>query len=297
MSETWIEHKERSNPLALKLICMFAQNMPRRITRLWLWPITLYFFMFAPKARRASRKYLSRLPGNKTGLRDEFRHFHSFASVILDRVYFLTGKLDKYTIDIVTDRDIDAMLPRQQGAILLGAHMGSFEVMRCLAKRHAAIKLNIMMYQDHNAMITRVLDQLNPQIANSIINLADDDALLKAKEALEQGISIGMLGDRVLPNEKSVTCKLLGGEINLPAGPLNLAMIVGVPVIVFFGMYTGGNQYRMFLHDLYAGQIKPRSERPAVIAELMQTYAHMIEQKILAYPYNWFNFYDYWGRA
>ncbi|MEJ2398929.1 MAG: hypothetical protein P8Z67_12005, partial [Gammaproteobacteria bacterium] len=74
MAEAWIQQRERSNPLALRLICRFAQLMPRMVTRLWLWPITLYFFLFAPKTRVVSQAYLQRMPGKSGNWREVFTH-------------------------------------------------------------------------------------------------------------------------------------------------------------------------------------------------------------------------------
>jgi len=295
LAEVWIEQRERSNPLALRMICGFAQLMPRRLTRLWLWPITLYFFLFAPKARAASRAYLRRIPGKSASWREVFAHLHSFASVILDRVYFLTDRFDKFNVTIEGAELLHTALAEKQGAILLGAHVGSFEAMRCLAIRHAHLPLKIMMYHDHNAMITRVLDELNPQVARSVINLAQPNALLQAKEAIDRGEFIGMLGDRVLPDEKSVSVSLLGGKVDLPIGPASLSAMLGVPVFVFFGIYTGANRYRVTIQLLHAGQQVPRKERDTFVANTMQEYASRIETVLLQYPDNWFNFYDFWG--
>ncbi|MEJ2359988.1 MAG: lipid A biosynthesis acyltransferase [Gammaproteobacteria bacterium] len=295
MAEAWIQQRERSNPLALRLICRFAQLMPRMVTRLWLWPITLYFFLFAPKTRVVSKAYLQRMPGKSGNWREVFTHLHCFASVVLDRVYFLTDRFDKFDVSIEGAELLQAALAENRGAILLGAHVGSFEAMRCLAIRHAQLPLKIMMYHDHNAMITRVLDELNPKVARSVINLAEPNALLQAKEAIEQGGFIGMLGDRLLPNEKSVSVSLLGGEVAFPIGPATLSAMLGVPVFVFFGIYTGSNRYRVTIQLLSEGRQLARRDRDAFVSETTQEYARKIEAVLLQYPYNWFNFYDFWS--
>lgn len=295
MGEGWKEQKERSNPFTLRLICLFARSMPRKITRLWLWPITLYFMLFAPKARAASRNYLKRLPGQRVGYREIFKHIHAFSSVILDRVYFLTDRYQKFRFDFHGNEALSKIISQGRGAILLGAHVGSFEVMRCLAIRNEKIPLKILMYQEHNAMITQVLDQLNAQVSGSVINLAEDNALFQAKESLENGYIIGMLGDRALDNEKSISCKLLGDEVKIPTGPFSLSMMLGVPIIMFFGIYRGGNRYSIFISTLSEGEIVPRKRREAAISELLSEYVENIEKMLISYPYNWFNFYDYWG--
>ena len=74
-----------------------------------------------------------------------------------------------------------------------------------------------------------------------------------------------------------------------------LAEILGVPVIGIFGIYTGGNQYEIHHSLLYDGQKVEREQRGETVAKLTQKYVNSIEDIVQRFPYNWFNFYDYWG--
>ena len=295
MSQDWTDEKERSNPFTLRLICWIALNISRSFARLWLYPITLYFFLTSPRIRFASRNYLRRVPGKKGNLIQVAKHIYCFASTILDRVYFLTNQHQHFDIDIHGGEIINEAMKQKTGCILLGAHVGSFEALRCLAISREKLPLKIMMYHDHNAMITKVLDELNPEITDSVINLADDDALFKMKESIEDGYFIGMLGDRAINGEKQVTCKLFGDDVSLPAGPIALASVLQVPVILFFGLYLGGNRYSIHIEKLADTIIAPRKNRHEIVAKYMQEYTDHIENIIKQYPYNWFNYFDYWG--
>jgi len=291
----WIEQEERSNPFTLKLICWIALNLSRRFARLWLWPISLYFYISSPKVRTASREYLKRIPGKQGNILEVFSHIYCFSAIVLDRVYFLTDQFDRFDITIHNENLLHQAMSENRGVLLLGTHVGSFDALRCLAIGRKKLPLKILMYQDHNAMITRILDELNPSIAQSIINLAEPSALLQMKEALDAGNLVGMLGDRVLEDEKKVSCKLLGDKVTLPAGPFTLALMLGVPVIGFFGIYKGANRYEVHHTTLYAGEKFPRNKRQTAVEELTQNYVDNIEAMIKENPYNWFNFYDYWG--
>jgi predicted LPLAT superfamily acyltransferase len=291
----WTEQEERSNPFTLKLICYIALNISRGFARLLLWPITLYFYVGSPSSRFASRQYLRRVPGYQGNVWQVIRHIHHFSATVLDRVYFLTDQFDRFNIDIYNEECLDQAMSQGKGAILLGSHVGSFEVLRCLALRRKQLPLKILMYHDHNAMITRILDELNPQVAASVINLAKPTALFEMKEALEQGCLIGMLGDRVLEGEKKVSCTFLGEKVSFPAGPFKLAQMLNVPVISFFGIYTGGNRYEVHHALMYDGQNVAGEQREVIVESLTQEYVNSIEDMVSRFPYNWFNFYDYWG--
>lgn len=295
MRQVWTDEKERSNPFTLRLICWIALNLSRPFARLWLYPITLYFLITSPRVRLASHNYLKRVPGKTGNIVQVAKHIYCFAATILDRVYFLTDQQHLFNIDIQGSELLDNVIAQKTGCILLGAHVGSFEALRCLAITHEHLPLKIMMYQDHNAMITKILDELNPQVASSVINLADDDALFQMKESIEQGDFIGMLGDRVKENEKHVACELLGNKIDLPAGPITLAILLKVPVLIFYGIYLGGNRYSIQIEKLSEDISATRKERVAVVARYMQDYASSIETVLKKHPYNWFNFFDFWG--
>lgn len=295
MKGEWKKEKERSNPFTLRLICWIALNISRTFARFWLIPITVYFFITSPRVRFASRHYLQRIPGCNGSPWQVAKHIYFFSATVLDRVYFLTDQFHRFEFDIEGAELLDDIVDKKQGCILLGAHVGSFEALRCLAISHSHLPLKVTMYQDHNAMITKVLDELNPQVAGSVINLADHDALFKVKESIEAGGLIGMLGDRVLQGEKHVSCKLLGETIELPSGPVSLASLLDVPVVMFFGIYLGDNRYAIRFIKIADKLSAPRGEREDLVKMNMQLYACEIEKMITKHPYNWFNFFDYWG--
>ena len=293
-SSAWTESKERSNPFTLRLICWLALHTSRAFARLLLYPITLYFLLTAPGARKGSKYYLRRLDKNAAGLVRVAKHIFCFAATILDRVYFITDQLDKFEIEMHGTDILDNYLEAQQGCLLLGAHLGSFDALRSLAINRSQLQLKIMMYHEHNSMMMQVLDKLNPKLAAAIINLADEGALLKMKDALEQGQLVGMLGDRS-SGDRDCTCTLLGGEVNMPTGPVTIASIVHVPIILFFPLYMGKNRYAIYFEELSGPLWPARNERDQVVTELMQRYATRLEYYIRKAPLNWFNFYDFWA--
>ena len=98
MTQSWQDHKEQSTPLALKSIRWIALNLGRPVARLLLYPITVYYLVFARSQRQASKLYLARVLHRKPTLLDVARHIHCFASTILDRVYLMTGQFEKLDI-------------------------------------------------------------------------------------------------------------------------------------------------------------------------------------------------------
>ncbi len=296
MKSSWQSYQERSNPLALKSIRWIALHMGRPVARILLFPITFYFLLFAPAQRRASLLYLARVLDRKPGVLDVARHIHCFASTILDRVYLMTGQFDKLNISFPHENMPLKYSRKGIGCILLGSHIGSFEVLRSYAIRKCPLPIKILMYEGQNPMIVQILNALNPSLSDMIIPIGAPDSLLQVRDAIEAGSAVGMLGDRIMDadNEKTVQCTLLGGRITLPAAPILVAASLNVPVIVFFGIYMGGNRYHLHFELLGEKIELSRKNRQQDIQMWMQKYADLLEKHIRSAPYNWFNFFDYW---
>lgn len=294
MNQPWTCLPERGNLLALRLINWITLRIGRPVGRALLYPITLYFLITASAARRGSRHYLQRVLDHKTRWRDLFRHIHCFAATILDRVYFLSGQLERFEIQIFNDQLILKQIASGQGCILLGSHLGSFEVLRALGITLRGLPIKILMNTQHNQGITQFFNALNPGLAQTVIPIGGPETLLRVKESVEQGFMVGALGDRVVPGEKTVRCQFFGQEAAFPAGPLLLAVLAECPVILFFGLYRGGNRYDVHFETLAERIVLEPRRRQEQIAGWVQRYADRLEHYARLAPYNWFNFYDYW---
>lgn len=297
MNTQWQAHQERSTPLAVKTIIWIALHLGRSVARLILYPITGYFLLFAPKQRRASLHYLKRVLNRKPTWLDAAKHIHCFAATILDRVYLITGQFENLAITFPTENMPLKYSRNGIGCLLLGSHVGSFEVLRSYAVKKCPLPIKILMYEGQTPMIIKIFHALNPDVANTLIPLdGSPNSLLKVKEAIDTGHAVGMLGDRVmaLGQEKTVRCKLLGEEVDLPSAPILIAASLKVPLIAFFGIYHGGNRYQIHFELLAEEITLSRNNRQQDIQMWAQKYADILEKQIRAAPYNWFNFYDYW---
>ncbi len=294
MNRTWSKQRERGSPFAIRLIRWIALHCGRGVARCALYPITAYFLLLAGPQRRASGDYLRRVLGRKPALWQTAKHIHTFAATILDRIYWLTDQHERFDIRIHRSDVIFDQLKKGQGCILLGSHLGSFEALRALALSQAHFTLKVLMYRDHNQTLTRMLEALNPDLAATVIDLGGPNALLRVHESLARGDWIGMLGDRLGASDKVCHCRFLGEDTAFPAGPVLLAASLQVPVILFFGLYRGGNRYDLYFERLADRITVDRRQRQAAVQQWTQRYADRLEHYLRRAPYNWFNFYDYW---
>ncbi|MEO8343633.1 MAG: acyl-CoA synthetase [Gallionella sp.] len=293
MSQEWVTRPERSNVWALRFIVWFALTFGRRASRSLLYPICFYFIIFSTQARVASRHYLNRALAHRAKFGDIFQHYFFFATTILDRIFLLSNQEALLDVQVQNPQLLETIIA-SEGCIFIGAHMGSFEVLHALGRIHGQLRISMVMYEENARKLNAVLKTINPQRNPPVISLGKIDSMLKICEALERGECIGMLGDRTIYDEKMISCKFLGGQIELPAGPFRVAAILKRPMVLMFGLYQGGNRYNIFLERLPDLQHVPPAERDAAIQQTAQQFAGRMEYYCREYPYNWFNFYDIW---
>ncbi len=297
MSNSWATIKEKSSPIALLSIRWIALNIGRKFARSILIPITAYYYIFAKQQRQASQKYLTRIFKRPAKWYETVIHIHTFAATILDRVYLLSGQFTKLKISFPEENLPKKYSKNGIGCLLLGSHIGSFEVLRSYAVQNSSLPIKILMDEDHSPMIMQVLNALNSDVASTLISLdGSPSGLLKVKEVIYSNSIVGLLGDRVVDNSsaKILQCNLLGESIDISSAPVMLAAALKVPVIVFFGIYLGGNRYKIHFDLLAEEIVLNRGSRQQDIQNWMQKYVDLLEQQIVAHPYNWFNFYNYW---
>ena len=125
---------------------------------------------------------------------------------------------------------MERTLAKGKGCVLLGAHLGSFEVLRVLGSLERKLPVNVLLYPDNASNADAVASDLCPELKHRVIPLGRPDTLLRVHECLERGEIVGILGDRTLKSDKTVRCDFLGAPATFPQGPLLLASILKAPV-------------------------------------------------------------------
>jgi predicted LPLAT superfamily acyltransferase len=295
VSVGWLRQRERGSRTLLRFTIWVALSIGRPVARALLYPICVYYLVFSRQARHAIQPFLTRVLGHPMGWRDLFRQYHCFASTILDRFYLLAGQSSRFDIDI---RGLDVLkdrVARGQGCILLGSHLGSFEIVRAIGLTQGNLEIKILMYEQNAPMIRDIIRGLNPAVADAVIQTGSPDTMLRVKESLDRGGVVGILADRLLKQDQATPCKFFGKLASFPAGTMWLMSILKVPVILFFGLYRGGNRYEVHF-ELFADEVTiDRPHRDQEIQQWTQRYADRLEHYCRLAADNWFNFYDFWG--
>lgn len=290
----WAHTRERGSPWLLKAMAWVSLRAGRRVSRLILHAIVVYFLAFAPRARRHALEYLARALGRRPRLLDRYRHLLYFATCIHDRVYLVNDEFERFAMTIEGEPLVRAQLASARGALLMGAHMGSFEMMRSVGRRQA-LTVVMAMYEENARKMAALMKALAPTRQLDVISLGQLDAMLAIAQRIEDGAWVGMLGDRTLADEPVQPVQFLGRTAHLPTGPMRAAALLRCPVIFMLGLYRGANRYHVVFEPLADFTDLTGAAREAEIEQAVARYAALLERYCRSDPYNWFNFFDFWG--
>ena len=292
--QAWMRRREKGTIFGVRMLLLFCRIFGRRGGTLLLRVIVFYYALFAGPARRAVQEFLRRV-GQSAGFWGAYRNLYHFAVCALDRVFLVRGETGRFTVHSTGEEHLRALQGSGRGAILLGAHLGSFEAMRAFAKA-GQLPVNILAYFHNARMINTFLETVGADFRGRVIEIdpRDTSYIFAVQAAVERGELVAILGDRVGVNEKTATAQFLGAPARFPTGPYTLAALLRCPVLLTFGLYRGGSRYDLYCEPLCEQLELPRGARAAALAVQVQRYADRLEHYCRLAPDNWFNFYDFW---
>jgi predicted LPLAT superfamily acyltransferase len=305
----WAGIAERGSFGALRFIRWVYRRLGRRATVAALTPVVAYFFVTGRQTRRASMDYLRTLwaaPGGREALgepptwRHAFRHIHEFAEQVVDRMIVWSGDTDQIEVDYRGTEILLELARAGRGGILLGSHLGSYDLLRSVAEQ-TGVTLNILMFTPRTARINAFFESMHPGLKLRLISFQPGSlsAAFEMKAAIGRGEFVGVMGDRVWESEsdRSVTVTFLGRPARFPLGPFLLQGALGCPMVMTGCFRTGPGRYRAAAVPFAPAGAAPRGERRKFAEEQAQRYAHELEQWCLSTPYQWFNFFEFWPEA
>jgi predicted LPLAT superfamily acyltransferase len=294
----WLSQGERGTAFLIGTSYRLAALLGRPLMRVFVSMVALWYRLIDRRAVVASRSWLTRVHGKPPGFWAIYRHLRVFAQVTLDRVFLLTGKTSAFKITRTGHENLSQALSEGRGALLLGAHLGSYEAMRAGGVADAA-PIQILGYFENARLINALMNDLNPEQAGNVIHLGGDPigATIMAKACIEKGHLVAILADRVGLNDKVVSADFMGSKADFPTGVFIMASAMKCPVYLVFGLYKEPNEYHLHC-ETFADLIRlPRKDRQAHLQEYVQRYATRVEYYARQAPNNWFNFFDFWKQS
>jgi predicted LPLAT superfamily acyltransferase len=286
----------------------------RLISLFGLWPAYLllvfvaFYYVLKDRASGRAVGIFRKHLGRRASFADIYRHFFSFGMSLIDRYAFLIGKQSLFRFETIREDLIVSALAGKKGAILLGAHIGNWELAGNLLSDRIKADIYYVMVDAEKSDVRSVSKGALSQRRIKPIPVGRDglELMLSVRNALQNNGLVCMHGDRTVGQKgapkgaprgalKSAQHSFLGENVNFPIGPFAIAASVGAPIIPIVVTKRGMSKYIFKAYAPMQFEGVTPENRDKYIFTAMERYVGILEQIVKEHPLQWFNFYDFWS--
>ncbi len=287
--------KSRGGALGYKIFIFLIKYTHIRIAYFFLKFVAVYFFFFSNKTSLIF--YFRKIHGYgqlKTYL-SIYKNYCLLGEILIDKIALLSGVAKCFTFDFDGEENLRQIVSGGRGGLLVGAHMGNWEVAGQLLER-IDTRINLVMYEAEHEQIKAILDDVLIKKNLNVIPIKDDFThLFKLAEAFENKEIVVMHGDRFLPGTSTLFLNFMNHQAQFPTGPVYLAAKHQVPVSFVYTLKERLNHYHFFATPAkvypYPANLKTRKQ---LITVMVEEYVKATEVIVKKYPTQWFNYYPFW---
>ena len=262
-------------------------------------------YLFSRQGRIALRKFYCVLSAH-TGKNAKpttprlFMHILGFAWGLMDKTDACTLRKNPPEMSVRDDdgwRSFRDAVNDGKGAFVLCSHVGTVGVLPSLpdalsrngGSRMRVPKVNAFQQMGHDAVFMKVFmehfDSSRLQL-HAVEDIGVETAVAM-KDAIGRGELVIMAGDRVSAGSKlTLHHRFLGRDCVWPKGVYRFARLMDSPVFAVTCICTGWNRYEV--HFAALGRDEP---------EMLDGFVSFLERETVAYPSQWYQFYDFFAPA
>ncbi|MBU0729647.1 MAG: lysophospholipid acyltransferase family protein [Proteobacteria bacterium] len=261
-----------------------------------LGPVIFTYVLFSRKIHQDTAPYRQkRFPGRK-GVGcwlDTFRIVYSFGKVLVDRGWLGIKHGRQFEGELIGREELLGIVKKGKGLVLLTAHVGNWQT----ALAHICelpAPVNSLMHYEQEAVAKHYFDLRKEPLPFKIINNEGFlGGMVESTAALQKGEVVTIMGDR-LTKGPHAEVDFLGFPARLPSAAYNLAAATGSPVAVLLAAKTGRKRYSLRVWDVFYPEKSDRDKRQDEIVLCAKRFAGAMEKYTESYPYQWYNFFDFW---
>ncbi|WP_177761825.1 lipid A biosynthesis acyltransferase [Flavobacterium sp. I3-2] len=284
--------KSKGNLLGYKIFVFLIKKLGVKAAYSILIFVAFYYFIAYPKSFRDIFYYFKN--------RQQFSYFKSilavyksyfvFGQILIDKVAISAGMRDKFTYDFDGISVLKQLLSEKKGGILISAHIGNFEIAeKFFADIDFNCEINIVTTDQEHSIIKSYLESIAQKSNMKFIFVKDDMShIFNINEALSKNELICFTGDRYFEGSKTLNANLLGEEAIFPAGPFVIASRLKVPVAFVYVMKESNLHYHLYTRR--SAEFKQRDAQA-----VLDNYTKSVSEILKKYPYQWFNYFDFWN--
>ena len=255
--------------------------------------VAFYYFLFSTRTTKPLYQFFKLRCGFSVikSVAMIYWGYYMIGQMILDKVAVMAGLSDKFTHTSTGNEYLLNMAKMKRGAILLGAHIGNWEIAGHFMTQYDTV-VNILMYDGESENIKQYLDSVTGGKKFNVIAIKNNlSHVYLMSEALMRGETICMHADRFLQGNRTKAVPFLGAEARFPLGPFQLIKSLKAPYTFVYGVKTGAMHYDFFARPVR--EVKDFENADAMLIDYVQD----LEQMVKKYPSQWFNYYDFWAKG
>ncbi len=256
-------------------------------------PVAFYYVIAYPSTASAMFYYYRKRQGFSftKSLLALYRGYFVFGQVLIDKIALFAGLRDKFSFDFDGIEILKQLLAEKKGGILISGHIGNFEIAeKFFADIDFKQQIHIVAADQERTVIKDYLNAIAQEESKvNFIHIKDDMShIFEITAALANNDLICLTGDRYFDHSKTMSAALLGEEALFPAGTFTIASRLNAPIAFVYVMKEPNLHYH-----LYTRRAAPVKHRDA--QAVLNAYTESMEQMLKRYPYQWFNFFDFWN--
>lgn len=290
MSEAEWDGSSKGGLLGYKIFVFCIRTFGLKASYFLLFFVSFYYFLFAWKSNKSIYAYF-RNHLEYSVLKSVFsvyKSYYIFGQTLIDRLMVGSGRRDRFTYEFDGREKIRAAMKNGSGAVLISAHVGNFELSEYFFDDLGEeIVSNIVTTDQEQEQIKNFLDKLSLKSRLKYILIQEDMShIYEINAALSRNELVCMTGDRYMPGSKYLEHEFLGKTARFPAGPFLLGSRLRVPVLFVYVMKEGLSHYHLFAREA----LDFHRDEKALLASFVESITKMVKK----YPYQWFNYFDFW---
>lgn len=290
------EGKTRGGQFGYLFFIKLIKYLGINVAYVFLAFVVVYFIPCAPKATGCTWRYARQILGlsRLKSVTMLFRNYYRLGQILIDKIAISGGMVNKYKFKFEHYQDFLDVLNSEQGVIMLGGHIGNWEIGAPFFGDYGK-HINIVMYDAEHQKIKEMLEKNSKGHDYKIIPVNNDNLthVFQITEALDKHEYVCFQGDRYVNAEKLLSTPFMGREADFPAGPFLLASRMKVPVVFYFAMREKNRTYH-YRFTMAQPVARTRDKKPE--QALLEQYVANFEKILKEYPEQWFNYYDFWKR-
>ncbi|MCW9026003.1 MAG: lysophospholipid acyltransferase family protein [Thiovulaceae bacterium] len=276
---------KKHNSLGYSLLLFIYKVLGYKAVSFILNFVALYYVLFARKVKVDLESFYN-AQNIKLTNKIFFKHIKSFATSLLDRFVSRINPED-FTYNGVNQEYLDTF--KESGGIVLLSHFGGWASSTHNLSTKNIPPMNVVMQDNTNKSMQEVEADVKDENKQNVkiidVNQGAFATNIQIANVLMQGEIVAMMADRVADEKRKIKVKFFSKDVYINKDPFDIAKRMNKPMIVVHTINKGSREYE-------ARYYKIDSENNT-LEENAQNYMDILEEVVKEYPYQWYNFYDY----